>query len=74
MEGYYRILKTFILYSSSYSHILTLHCNSFKGSFILKGIINTPPAQIRGLLCLPIACIVYSFGDKNRYRGVYRFN
>jgi hypothetical protein len=47
MEGYYLKLKAFILYGLSYSHVLTLHYNSFKGrlsSFIFpKGKTHHPP-------------------------------
>lgn len=67
MEGYYLKLKAFILYGLSYSHVLTLHYNSFKGrlsSFIFPKGINTPPTQIRGLLWLLMAC-------KLQYNGYF---
>lgn len=55
MEGYYLKLNTFILYSLSYSHILTLHYNSFKGrlsSFISPKGINHPLKE-EGLQSFP---------------------
>jgi len=67
MEGYYLKLKAFILYALSYSHVLTLHYNSFKGrlsSFIFPKGINTPPTKRRGLVGLPIAC-------KLQYNGYF---